>query len=99
MAVGVDLLKPVPAPAAAGAPRSKAATADIAQQFEATYLSAMLAAMFKDVKPEAPFNGGAGEEAFGSFLTDAMARKLAQAGGVGLADNLSRELLKLQGLA
>jgi Rod binding domain-containing protein len=94
--VGVELLKPVPAVAGGG--RSKAELADIAQQFEATYLSSMLAAMMKDVRPAAPFNGGAGEEAFGSFLTDAMARQLARAGGVGLADGLSRELLKLQGL-
>ena len=94
--VGVDLIKPVPAANASG--RTPAETADIAQQFEATYLSSMLAAMFKDVRPEAPFHGGAGEDAFGSFLTDAMARQLARAGGVGLADGLSRELLKLQGL-
>ena len=96
-AISVDLLRPASAPDA-GAAKSKAQVADIAQQFEATFLSTMMATMFQGTKPEAPFNGGAGEDAFGSFLTDAIGRTLAKAGGIGLANGLSRELLKLQGL-
>jgi Rod binding domain-containing protein len=96
MDVAVDLIRPGPAPVQGG--RTAAEVAATAEQFEATFLSAMLATMFQGAKPEAPFHGGAGEDAFGSFMTDAMARKLARGGGVGLADSLSRELLKLQGL-
>ena len=96
-ALSVDMLRPTSGPAA-GVAQSKAQAADIAQQFEATFLSTMMATMFQGTKPEAPFNGGAGEDAFGSFLTDAIGRTLAKAGGLGLADGLSRELLKLQGL-
>jgi Rod binding domain-containing protein len=97
MDVSAPLLQPTQTPNAAGA-RSPAEIGSVAEQFEATFLSTMLATMFQGVKPEAPFHGGAGEDAFGSFLTDAMSRQLARAGGIGLADSLSRELLKLQGL-
>ena len=41
----------------------------------------------------ASFGGGAGEEAFASFLTDEYARLLAERGGIGLAEQVF-ELLK-----
>ena len=95
--VSVDLLRPAGG-SPAGAGRSKAEIAKAAEEFEATFLSAMLGTMFQGIKPAAPFNGGPGEDAFNSFLTNAMAKSLAKSGGVGLADDVSRELLKLQGL-
>jgi Rod binding domain-containing protein len=93
----VDLLRPTTA-APTGAAKTKAEVARSAEAFEAMFLSSMLGVMFQGVEAQAPFNGGAGEDAFKSFLTDAMAKSMAKAGGIGLADNLSRELLKLQGL-
>ena len=42
--------------------------------------------------------GGAGEDAFRSFLTDAYARAMTDAGGIGLGGDIRSELLKLQGL-
>ena len=33
-----------------------------------------------------------------SFMTDAMAREVTRAGGIGLSAQVSREMLKLQGL-
>jgi Rod binding domain-containing protein len=35
---------------------------------------------------------------FKSVLTDAMSRQVTQAGGIGLASTIQREMLKLQGL-
>ncbi len=70
-----------------------------AKDFEASFLSVMLSQMFKDVGAEAPFNGGHGEAAFKSFLSDAMAKQVGKAGGVGLADRVAQEMLKLQGLS
>lgn len=70
-----------------------------AKAFEATFLSVMLSQMFKDVGAEAPFNGGHGEEAFKSFLSEAMAKQMVDSGGIGLTDNVAREMLKLQGLS
>lgn len=71
---------------------------ETAQDFEATFLSSMLQQMFKGVDVEKPFGGGQAEEMFRSFMTDAMAKQMAKSGGVGLADSVGREMLKLQGL-
>lgn len=70
-----------------------------AQDFEASFLSVMLGQMLKDVGAEAPFNGGAGEAAFKSFMADAMAKQVTKAGGVGLSEKVAQEMLKLQGLS
>jgi Rod binding domain-containing protein len=70
-----------------------------AKDFEASFLSVMLGQMFKDVGAEAPFSGGHGEAAFKSFLGEAMAKQMVQHGGVGLADRVAKEMLKLQGLS
>ncbi len=69
-----------------------------AQDYEASFLSVMLAQMFKGVETEAPFGGGQGEEMFKSFFTDAVARQVAKSGGIGLSATVEREMLKMQGL-
>lgn len=69
-----------------------------AQDYEASFLSVMMAQMFKGVETEAPFGGGQGEEMFKSFFTDAVARQVAKSGGVGLSATVEREMLKMQGL-
>jgi Rod binding domain-containing protein len=35
---------------------------------------------------------------FKSFMTDAMGQQMTRAGGIGIADTVQREMLKLQGL-
>ncbi len=69
-----------------------------AQEFEALFLAIMLQEMFDDVEVGAPFGGGEAEGMFKSFLSEAMAKQMAKAGGVGLSDTVAREMLKLQGL-
>jgi flagellar protein FlgJ len=69
-----------------------------AQSFEASFLSIMLQEMLKGVTVSEPFGGGSGEEMFKSFMTDAIGKDMARNGGVGLADTVQREMLKLQGL-
>ena len=71
---------------------------DTAQRFEATFLSSMLQEMFDGVETSAPFGGGPGESMFKSFLTEAMAKKISAGGGIGVADSVQREMLKMQGL-
>lgn len=96
----------VPAPSLAGqtTPMSAAELAkrgqikDGAQKFEASFLSSMLQQMFEGVDTSAPFGGGQGEEMFKSFLTEAMAKQMAKGGGIGLAAQVQREMLKMQGL-
>ena len=69
-----------------------------AQKFEASFLSVMLQQMFEGTDTAAPFGGGPGEAMFKSFLSEAMANKIAARGGVGLAASVQREMLKMQGL-
>jgi Rod binding domain-containing protein len=69
-----------------------------AKDFEAAFIGQMLGQMFEGVETSAPFGGGPGEAAFKSFLTEAVAKQISAAGGLGLADDLTRQMLKLQGL-
>jgi flagellar protein FlgJ len=71
---------------------------ETAQKFEASFMSVMMQSMFAGVKTSEPFGGGAGEDAFKSLLTEAMAKEVTQSGGIGLASSVQREMLKLQGL-
>ena len=40
--------------------------------------------------------GGTGGETWRSFLTDEYAKEIAKSGGIGIADQVQRELLTLQ---
>jgi len=70
-----------------------------AQDFETSFLSVMIGQMFTGLESDGAFTGGAGETAFRSFLSDAMARQITRSGGVGLAGPVQAEMLKLQGLS
>ena len=83
---------------AAATPEQKARIAKVSRDYEQSFLSIMLGAMTKDVKAGS-FGGGEGEDAFKSFLNDAMAKSMTAHGGIGLAPRLEAELLKLQGLS
>jgi Rod binding domain-containing protein len=92
-----------PLPSFAAAPpdadaRKREQIKKTAQDFEAAFLGQMLKSMFEGVETSAPFGGGPGESAFKSFLTEAVAKQMSAAGGVGLADDLQRQMLKMQGL-
>lgn len=57
----------------------------VAQELEVHFLSVML----KDAgvgRPPEGFGGGAGEDQFSSYLREAQARAMAEAGGLGLAE-------------
>ena len=69
-----------------------------AHKFEASFLEVMMGQMFDTVHDNA-FSGGEGEDAFKSFLTNAMADAMAKRGGVGMSKQLTHELLKMQGLS
>jgi flagellar protein FlgJ len=71
---------------------------ETAQAFEASFLSAMFQPMFAGIETDGPFGGGKGEEMFRSFYTDALAKQVSKAGGIGIAASVQREMLKLQGL-
>lgn len=93
-----NLLQAQSTPASTAELAKRADIKQTAQDFEASFLSIMLQQMFKDVQVSKPFGGGQGEEMFQSFMTDAFAQQMSKAGGIGLADTVAREMLKLQGL-
>jgi peptidoglycan hydrolase FlgJ len=85
--------------AQAGAPPTAAIPAKVreaAQQFEASFLSQMLSHMFEGVGEDPMFGGGKGEEVFKSFLVDEYGKSVARAGGLGLADAVQKEMLRMQ---
>jgi Rod binding domain-containing protein len=70
----------------------------VANEFERMFLSEMLKPMFQGLKTEAPFGGGASEEMFRPMLIDQYAAQLSKAGGIGVADAIMGEILRMQGL-
>lgn len=86
-------------PAAAetfAAPRptpSAEALKQVARELEATFLSVMLREAGAGA-PRGTMGGGIGEEQFASFLTETYARKMADTGGIGLAEIIFRSLAR-----
>jgi Rod binding domain-containing protein len=68
-----------------------------AEAFEAQALGALLQPMFEGLETRSPFGGGAAEQQWRPMLVEAIARGLARTGGVGLADAVLGEMLRLQG--
>ena len=68
----------------------------VAEEFEASFLSQMLQPMFANLGAEKPFGGGTGEDMWRSLQVDEYGKAIAQQGGIGIADNVFREMLKLQ---
>ena len=78
-------------PKAARAAKAKAT----GQDFEAMFLNSMFQQMFAHVG-EGPFSGGPGAKVWQSFLTDEYSKSFVRKGGIGLADQVQRELLARQ---
>lgn len=68
----------------------------VAQEFEAQFISQMLENMFSTVDTNPVLGGGEGEDAYKSMLVDEYGKLLARAGGIGVADHVKRELLRVQ---
>lgn len=86
-----DLLRPATAPAVV-----PARMRETAESFEASFLTQMLKPMFDGLSTEAPFGGGEAEATWRSFLVEAMAKQVAKAGGVGMADHVVAEMMRMQ---
>jgi flagellar protein FlgJ len=68
-----------------------------AQDFEAVFLSQMLQHMFSDIDMNPMTEeAGPGEDIYKSMLIDEYGKILTRAGGIGVADHVKREMLKVQ---
>ncbi len=77
-------------------PENETELRETAQDFEAVFLSQMLKPMFETVKTDSMFGGGHGEDAYRGMMVDEVGKSIAKSGGIGIADSVYRELLKLQ---
>lgn len=68
----------------------------VAEEFEAVFLSSMLSQMFAGVPTDGPFGGGQAEETYRGLLIEQYGKEIAAGGGIGIADHVARELLRLQ---
>lgn len=69
---------------------------ETAKDFESQFLSTMTQSMFDGVKADSLFGGGQGEDMFRSMLVGQYSKEMTNAGGIGIADRIYSEILKLQ---
>lgn len=67
-----------------------------AKEFESVFLSEMLAPMFEGLDTDGLGGGGMGEEIFRPMLVERYAESISRAGGVGIADSIVREFMRMQ---
>lgn len=68
----------------------------VAQEFEALFLAEMLSPVFESMDADGLFGGGEGEKIFRSMMVQEYGKAVAGAGGVGIADAVQREILRMQ---
>ena len=71
---------------------------EAAQDFESMVIGVMLEPMFSGIKTDGPFGGGQSEAIYRSLLVQEYAKSISSNGGIGIADSVYKEMLKLQGL-
>ncbi|HEV7369212.1 rod-binding protein [Arenibaculum sp.] len=83
-------------PALMGGNRSPAAVRRAAEDFEAQFLSQMLTHVFEQIEVDPMFGGGDAEEMYRSLLVEQYGKQLVKAGGLGIADEVQKQLLSMQ---
>jgi Rod binding domain-containing protein len=76
-----------------------AQTRQAAEDFEAVFISQMLAPMFEGMSDNDFLGGGPGQDIYRSMMVEQYGKSLSHAGGFGLADAVQREILRLQEVA
>jgi Rod binding domain-containing protein len=67
-----------------------------AEDFEAFFLARYFDAMQMGLESDGPMGGGHSEEIFRSVLNDEYAKVISGRGGIGIADAVYREILRIQ---
>ena len=68
----------------------------VAEDFEAVFITQMMEHMFEGIETDGAFGSGNSEEIYRSLLLDEYGKLISRAGGIGVADHVKREMLKLQ---
>jgi len=69
---------------------------ETAVEFEAQFLGQMLKPMFEGIQTDSTFGGGHAEEMWKGMLVQEYGKAVAQGGGIGLADQVQKELIRMQ---
>ncbi|MBK6897083.1 MAG: rod-binding protein [Alphaproteobacteria bacterium] len=69
---------------------------EVAQEFEAVFITEMMKPMFEGLSTDETFGGGKGEEIFRGILLQEYGKKIAQTHSIGLSAQLKAELLRQQ---
>ena len=77
-------------------PRSSKALRQQASSLEGVFLNTLTSEMFSSIKTDGAFGGGFGEQTWRSMQAEQLADSIAQSGGLGLADDITRSLLDVQ---
>lgn len=67
-----------------------------ARDFEAMFLTELIKPMMETIKVDDEFGGGKGEDVFRGFMVQEYGKKMANAGGIGLASSIKAALIKAQ---
>lgn len=76
--------------------KSQAEAKKTSEDFEAFFLTQMFEVMSSGVKPNEVTGGGSAEGTWKSFLNDQYGRAMAKGHGIGIADMVYSQMLKLQ---
>ncbi|MBP2311916.1 rod-binding protein [Azospirillum soli] len=77
-------------------PATRAKIRKSANEFETMFVNQMLGHMLDSVPVDDTFGGGQGEEMFRSMLNEQYGKQITGRGGLGIADQVYRELLRAQ---
>jgi len=68
----------------------------VAEEFEGTFISALVDTMFSGIETDGPFGGGQAEGMFRSMLNQEYAKVMSANGGIGIYDNVLDSIIRLQ---
>jgi Rod binding domain-containing protein len=69
---------------------------EVSKEFEAQFISQMLENMFSTIDTNPVLGGGEGEDMYKSLLVNEYGKLISRAGGVGVADHVKREMIRMQ---
>jgi len=98
LAPGLRGAGPAAAPASSASAAPDARLRQTAEEFEAVFLAQVLQTMQTGIGGPGPMTEG-DNEAWSGMLQEEYGRLIAKSGGIGVADALMREMLKLQEVA
>ncbi|HWJ87551.1 MAG TPA: rod-binding protein [Pelagibacterium sp.] len=88
----------MPLTIASTAPQSAPASLrEKAMELEGVFLNTLVSEMFKGLETDSMFGGGYAEETWRGMMAEQYADQMAQAGGIGIADQMVAALIDMQG--